>query len=128
MPIEYRVEPGSRIVRTIASGILTEAETMDLYARMRDDPAFEPGYRQLCDLQGVTGISASTEFLQTLAQVSIFSRTSRRAFVADGDLTFGLARMLQAFCEQEGRQVGVFRTLAEAERWLGPSDDGAQAQ
>lgn len=85
---------------------------------MRDDPVFRPGYRQLCDLRGITALDVSTAFLQTLAQVSIFSRSSRRAFVATDDFTFGVARMLQSFCEHEGREVGVFRTLEEAEAWL----------
>jgi hypothetical protein len=26
--------------------------------------------------------------------------------------------MLQAFCEFEGTEIGVFRTLVEAEEWL----------
>jgi hypothetical protein len=41
------------------------------------------------------------------------------AIVAPQDLTFGMARMYQLFTERDAHQVGVFRTVTEAEAWLG---------
>lgn len=121
MPISYRVEPAIRLIRSKASGVLTEGDSHTHYTQMSADPEFQPTYRQLCDLQDVTDIQLSTAFLQALALSPLFSKDSRRAFVAPTDLYFGLARMVQAFSELEGREAGVFRTVEEAETWLGIS-------
>jgi hypothetical protein len=66
----------------------------------------------------VTDLEASSPFLRDLAKRSVFAAGSRRAFVAARDLHYGLARMLQVFCELEGSDVGVFHTTEEAEAWL----------
>jgi hypothetical protein len=118
LPTEYALEPAQRLVRSRAWGILTDAESLEHYRRIAADPAFQPSFRQLCDLRGVTQIEAASKTLRDLASSSIFAPDARRAFVAQTDEHFGLARMLQAFCESEGAEVGVFRTLAEAEAWL----------
>jgi hypothetical protein len=40
------------------------------------------------------------------------------AVVADTDVFYGMARMYQLLAEFDGIAVGVFRDVAEAERWL----------
>lgn len=122
MPTAYTIDPDRQLVRATAWGRLTEAETRALCNALRDDPAFVPTYRQMCDLREVTEIEASTIFLRHLACHSIFLSDTRRAWVARSDIVFGLARMLQVFCDNEGREVGVFRTLAEGNDWLGLTD------
>jgi hypothetical protein len=119
MPVTYTVDPVLRIVRTRAEGVLTEPETTDLYRRIREDPAFHPTFSQLCDLTVVDEIQTSAPFLRELARQSIFAPGARRAFVTSQLFHYGLARMLQSFCELEGSEIGVFKSLAEAEQWLG---------
>lgn len=118
MPTHYDIVRDARIVRSAASGTLTEQESWDHYERMKADPDFDPTFCQLCDLRAVTEIEASAAFLKRLASQSIFARGARRAFVAAQDHHYGLARMLQVFAETEGSEVAVFRTVEEAERWL----------
>jgi hypothetical protein len=119
MPADFRIEREHRLVRTRAWGILTDAETRAHYHEIARDPAFHPTFSLLCDLRGVTHIEASRHTLRDLARFSTFARGTRRAFVVTHDEHFGLARMLQAYCELEGAEVGVFRSLSEAHRWLG---------
>lgn len=119
MPTDYTIHPEQRLVRSSARNVLTEAESAEHYERMSADPDFQPEFSQLCDLTEVTTLEASTPFLQQLARTSVFAPGTRRAFVASARFHFGLARMLQAFCEFEGTEVGVFHTVAEAEAWLG---------
>lgn len=126
MPVTYSVDPVLRLVRTRAEGVLTESETSDLYQRIKADPAFDPGFSQLCDLTVVDEIQTSAPYLRELARQSIFSRGSRRAFVTSQLFHYGLARMLQSFCEIEGTEVAVFKTMAEAERWLGLTSRGEE--
>ncbi len=118
MPSNYILDPPHQLVRSRAWGVLTELESHEHYRRLKADPAFDPSFRQLCDLRDVTDLQASTAHLQDLAAQRVFATGARRAFVAPTDLYFGLARMLQAFCDIEGSTIGVFRTMAEAEEWL----------
>lgn len=126
MPVSYSVNPVLRMVFTRAEGILTEPETTDLYRKIKADPAFDPGFSQLCDLTVVEEIQTSAPFLRELARQSIFAHGARRAFVTSQLFHFGLARMLQSFCELEGTEIGVFKSMAEAEEWLGLSTRGKE--
>jgi hypothetical protein len=119
MPITYTVDPVLRMVFTRAEGILTETETSDVYRRIKEDPAFDPGFSQLCDLTVAEEIQTSAPYLRELARQSIFAKGARRAFVTSQLFHYGLARMLQSFCEIEGTEIGVFKSKEEAEAWLG---------
>lgn len=119
MPADYSLDLPHRLVRSRAWGSLTDTESHLHYVKLAADPAFEPSFRQLCDLSEVTAIEASPDTLRTLARLAVFAPGTRRAFVANEDEHFGLARMLQMFCEIEGTEVGVFRNIRAAEDWLG---------
>jgi len=119
MPISYLIDAEQALVYSRASGVVTEPETSMHYERIKLDPAFHPDYRQLCDLQEVSDLRTSREFLRNLAMSSIFARGTRRAIVATTDHYYGLARMMQTFSDLDGREVGVFRTEKEAREWLG---------
>jgi hypothetical protein len=43
----------------------------------------------------------------------------KRAFIAETDFAFGMARMFAMQAESVGQTIRVFRTLSEAVRWLG---------
>ncbi|MEQ9401593.1 MAG: hypothetical protein RJQ04_20675 [Longimicrobiales bacterium] len=122
MPTTYVLYPSQRLVRSRAFGVLTEAESWTHYTGLSEDAAFDPTFRQICDLTDVTKLEASSDFLRDLARKSVFAPGTRRAFVAPTALHFGLARMLQVFCDLEGSEVGVFLTEEEAESWLGLDD------
>ncbi len=49
----------------------------------------------------------------------LFDEKSRRAIVADKDITFGMARMYEVFREDAPEEIKLFRDIAEARRWLG---------
>lgn len=119
MPLDYEIVPQLRLVRSRAWGVLTDAETLAHYSRIAQDPDFEPSFSLLCDLRGLSQIEAAPRTLRDLAKCSTFARGTHRAFVVHDDETFGLARMLQAFCELEGADVGVFRNLPDAYAMLG---------
>ncbi len=119
MPAEYELDLALGLVRTKEWGVLTDDDLHELYERIRSDPAFDPSFRQLCDLREVTQITTTAEALRSLAQSHVFSPGSRRAFVVGRAVDFGLARMYQAYSEVEGQTVEVFREMDEAKVWLG---------
>jgi hypothetical protein len=119
VPAEYRIDLPLRLVRTHEFGVLTDDDLRELYEKIRTDPAFDPSFRQLCDLRNVTQITTSVETLRSLAQNHVFSPGSRRAFVVGRAVDFGLARLFQAYSDAEGQTVEVFRDINDAEAWLG---------
>lgn len=119
MPADFRIERDNRLVITRAWGVLTDAETRAHYNAIARDPRFDRDFSLLCDLRDVTHIEASRHTLRDLARFSTFAEGTRRAFVVSQDEHFGLARMLQAYCELEGAEVSVFRSITAAHHWLG---------
>ena len=76
----------------------------------------------LVDLQDAT-ISVSATEVESLAQM--MASEMKKApmgpvgLIATNDEVFGMARMYQAYSTASGRsEVGVFRDLSSAERWL----------
>ncbi len=85
------------------------------------DPAFRPEFCQLYDFQDVTDTNMSASEVRDLASYSPFSHQARRAIVAPQNAVYGKARMFAIQREAGGGQeeVGVFRSLEEANVWLG---------
>jgi hypothetical protein len=119
VPAAYELDLTCQLVRTHEWGVLTDEDLRVLYEKIRTDPAFEPTFRQLCDLREVTKITTTADALRSLAQTNTFSPGSRRAFVVGRTVDFGLARMFQAYSEVEGQTVEVFREMNDALEWLG---------
>ena len=99
-------------------GAVTEDEVHDHNETLRNDPRFDPSYRQLVDLTGITEILVGTRLINDTAHDQYFTPGSRRAFVASEDAVFGLARMFATRAEAEGQTIEVFRDRAKAEEWL----------
>jgi hypothetical protein len=124
VPAVHEIDIPRRLVLTIEWGELSDGDLRGLYDRIGEDPAFDPTFRQLCDLRNVTRITTSVETLRYLAQSPIFQPGAKRAFVVGREVDFGLARLFQAYSETEGQTVEVFRDMSEAEAWLGLSGEG----
>jgi len=118
MPAFFEIEKHHRLVITSASGVVTMAEALAHNQNLRKHPDFDPSFSQLIDLSDVTKIELNREDILTLAQDPILSDNSRRAILATGDLTFGLARMFEMFRESKGKEtIRVFRNRDEARAW-----------
>ncbi len=67
------------------------------------------------------GGNMGTDQIRQLAEYSLdhsSRRPTRVAFIAPQDLSFGQARMFEVFREEELTAIAVFRTEADALRWL----------
>jgi hypothetical protein len=121
MPHEYSIDAARRLVRVRMWGELTRAEIMATGAELSNDPLLRPEFSELIDLRGVTSaIAISAEDVRAIASAAL-SPVARRAFAASDLAMFGLARMFATLRDltETREQVGVFRTLEEAEAWLG---------
>jgi hypothetical protein len=126
MPLNYRIDHGLRLVIAIAHGGLTDSDVFGYQHVVwsRKDVA---GYNELADMTRVTHIALpAADRVRDLAEVAAAmddkSTRSKFAIVATADVAFGLGRMFQSYrevMEQSTREVGVFRTMAEALSFLG---------
>lgn len=119
MPITYEIDAKQRLVTSHLTGIVTDEEIHAHRQKVRHDPEFNPGYRQLIDLSGITEVRATTNAVTSAAADQYYTPGTRRAFVATTDTTFGLARMFALRAEGEGQTIEVFRDRKKAMDWLG---------
>src|SRR5206468_766239 len=119
VPISYDIDPNERLVVSRLSGVVTNDEVQIHNSSLPTDPQFDPSYRQLIDLSGITEIRITTDTVTTAAQNQYFTPGTRRAFVATSDATFGMARMFAMRAEAGGQTIEVFRDRKKAENWLG---------
>ena len=102
-----------------ASGVFTLADAVSHMDRLSKDLDFDPSYSQIADFTQVTKIELSAQNIYHLAQRSIFSPQSRRAFIVPNDAAYGLARMFEMLRENQGETgIGIFRSLEEALDWV----------
>ncbi len=101
------------------SGAVTDTEIFAHNEKLRSDPRFDPSYRQLVDMTGVTEIRVSTSTINETSLDQFFSPGTRRAFVATDDAVFGMARMFALRAEGLGQTIQVFREEGRAREWLG---------
>lgn len=118
MPASYDIDEQQRLVTTRLWGPVTEDEVLDHNERLRTDPKFDPTFRQMADMSGVTEIRVGTRLINETAQDQFFTPGTRRAFVAADDAVFGMARMFALQGEGLGQTIEVFRDRRKAEEWL----------
>jgi hypothetical protein len=100
-------------------GAATDEDILEHGRRLRADPQFDPTYRQLADISGVTEIRVSTKTIEDLSRGQLFAPGTQRAFVASSEAVFGLLRKYELHADNLGQTVRVFRDRNEAEDWLG---------
>jgi hypothetical protein len=119
MPFFMRIEKERRLVMSTAYGVFNLADALEHQRQLESDPDFDPSFSQLADFRQITKLELAADEVRLLAQKTIFSLQSRRAFVVKGDLAFGLARLFEILRETMGEQgIGVFRNLDDALEWV----------
>ena len=119
MPQSHQIDTARRIVVSRAWGGLSTVDFLAHFQAVGADPPFDPTFAQLVDLRDVTVFTLDTGTIREKAARSLFQPGVRRAIVAPSDIAFGLARMFGMYAASASQTVSVFRTIDEAERWLG---------
>jgi hypothetical protein len=86
--------------------------------RLAADPDFDPAYRQLVDLRGISKVDVTGAGLRSLGRANPWNEPTRRAIVCGLDVVFGMARMYQLLTDEDPHEVRVFREISEALDWL----------
>lgn len=123
MPFSYQIDTSRRVVVVKATGMLTNADMDALSQALAADGAYDRAWPVLVDATDVHAGGVDTRTI--LERASRVDRAPARradgrvAISASADAVYGMARMFQMLTEGAGSEVGVFRTVAEAEEWLG---------
>ena len=119
MPADFYIDVPRRMVFSQGDGVLRFADFRGHMDRLLRHPDFRPEFNQLLDFREVKDVVISTEEIVLLAARNVFSPKSRRVFVVNSDLHFGLVRMFGSHREFAGEQgIQIFRELKSALDWL----------
>lgn len=125
MTIQYRYDPDVDVLFVNMSGEVTDLDLID-YAEKILSEELEDQNDDFIDLTDVTTVSVTGRGLRktvgVLERGGRASNPGRVAVVAPSDVTFGMARMLQAFRSESPIEVRVFRVASEAREWMGLGD------
>ena len=121
MPINSQIDSSLGVIFSTFRGVVTKEDISGQVEGFKTDPAFQPSFNHLIDTRGTTRFDLSSQGMRLVSMHSIFNEKSRRAIVAEKKEIFGIARMYQLLREVNNKpdRVQVFRTMAEARRWLG---------
>ena len=116
----YQIDESRRLVTTTAWDVLTSEDVLEHRRKLTTDAHFSRDFFQLLDFTRVTDIMIDNNGVRALAREHLFSRQSRRAFVAPSAITYGMARMFVIVRQLTGgtEPMQVFTRRDEAVRWL----------
>ena len=126
MAMRYTIDATQRIVFTTMAGMLSFDQVVAHAVALKSDPCFHPSFSELLDLRGV-GQSDLTllELIELAETIDPFSANARRAIITDTDLMYETSRVYQEVRNQDNN-IRVFRSMDEAQRWLGILADSTQ--
>lgn len=128
MPADFYIDVPRRMVFSHGAGVVGFADFRGHMERLLGHPDFRPEFSQLLDFREVKDVVITTEEIVLLAARNVFSPKSRRAFVVNSDLHFGLVRMFGSHREFAGEQgIRLFREMQPALDWLALTE-GADAE
>jgi len=121
MAVSYLIDKTRRLVVTTCRDHLTFAQLQASQAQLLNDPDFNPDFNHLIDTSAITQLDVSMDEARMIASRGIFSPASRGAFVAPDPAIFGMGRMMATHHDiaKLGDEVGIFRDLEAALKWLG---------
>lgn len=121
MPVTYQIDRARGVIQTRCLGATTFDEVLDHFRALHTDPEVPECSSVLLDLSEVTTVPDRDQLRAIAGEVKGLRdrvRWGALSIVAPSDLLFGMSRIFGIFSESHFAHTGVFRTRAEAERWL----------
>ena len=123
MPITVQFKPAAKLIIITHVGSVSDDEFLSSYIAFYDDPRFDNSFHMLVDLQQAKSSERSQEALRAMAglvreRLATKDSHMKVAVFAPGDVSFGMARMFEAFGDIAPVDVEVFRSADKALAWL----------
>ena len=129
MPIKYYNKPEHNLIIFVHIGVVSDEEFLSFYRAYLEDSCFDKTFNLLIDLRKAESRVRSAEVLKELADLvrsyapSPASTLPKAAVIAPIAVSFGLARMYQAYHDLAPVDYTVFRAVDAALAWLGTPED-----
>jgi len=112
------VDVEKQLVAVTFGNRVTAEEIGKYVQKLVAHPSFQPTFSEITDLRQAEDIDLQADdFLKLADQVDPFSPKAKRAFVARTTIQNHAARMHKILRSQ--RNIEIFQTFEEAERWIG---------
>jgi len=121
MPCCYVIDKERRLVISIGWGRINFGDMKAHQDSLLADPDFNPEFNQLLDGREVEAADVSGEEMKLIVRRKVFSRDSRRAWVAKEPSVYGIGRMGMAYLEMSDNpgNLCAFYDIEPALKWLG---------
>lgn len=128
MPITYRLKPNEKLVIFVHVGVLADDEFLSFYKTFHEEVHLDSPFNYLVDLRRAISSVRSPEVLREFASFMLTQSPKaavppKVAVIAPADVSFGLARMYEAYSDLVPSEFIVFRAADAALAWLGVSED-----
>ena len=128
MPITLKIIPENNLIISTHVGEISDNEFLDFYWQVFKANTFDPTKKALIDLRKTDSKQRSTDTLRQFADLvkghlKNSSLPAKIAIVAPKALTFGLARMYQAYTDTVTWDLAVFHDIDAAFAWLKVPED-----
>ena len=128
MPIIFDFKPEYNLVVSRQVGAIDDEEFLTSYRSLFEGDRFQPSTNLLVDLRQADSSKRSKEAIEGFARyfkewMQKVEKKSRVVVIAPRDVSFGLARMYEAYSESAHIDFTVFREADAALEWLGITED-----
>jgi L-2-hydroxyglutarate oxidase LhgO len=127
MPVTFEVDHATQRVMVTATGDVRVEDMAALVAQLAGQGVF--GYGQRFDARGAAILLTAEEtrrIVPLIARLREEHGQARTAFIADSDVSFGMARMYATLSADTDSGFMVYRTIEEGDAWLGWQRSSAQ--
>jgi hypothetical protein len=120
MPIRYAVDHALQRVTVTAEGDLRLEDMVAVLTELATQRCY--GYAQCFDARRAVVLLTAEDIRRIVtltARLRAEHGQARTAFIAESDVSFGMARMYATLAAETDSGCMVYRTLSEGEAWLG---------
>lgn len=128
MPVNHQIDNNAKIILTTWEGEANDIDFIKAIKTYQEDIQSNPNYfdyNEVVNLSKVSCIKLTTEGIKKIGEIASSTDkgevNKKLAIVVSSNLTFGLARMYEAyrsFSKHATKKISVFKNENEAFEWL----------
>jgi hypothetical protein len=121
MPVQFHWDADQYLLRTVMTGLWTEAELLQYIRDQWAHPERER-FDQISDCRDMDGSTITPAVMQAMS--SLHNELNRNgchlriAFIVSSTFGYGIGRQYEMYCESSSVETRVFVTMAAAQEWI----------
>jgi hypothetical protein len=126
VPLSYTIDPAAGVVAVGGTVPPTPEDIRRLFLAVLADPAYRPGLHFLFDRRPIPDVPSVVyihQLVEVIRKLSDQIGPCKMAVLVPDPATYGMVRMGAALAFDTGVELGAFRDLDLATRWLAGDED-----